>query len=73
MKKLLSILFAAAFFASCGSGTDNEDTNVKSAPITPGIDNVNGNIPDTSETIRLNRPLPVDSVTGTEADTATRR
>jgi hypothetical protein len=34
---------------------------------------VNGNIPDTSETMRLNRPLPVDSTTGSAADTATRR
>jgi hypothetical protein len=73
MKKILSILFVAAFFASCGSGTDNEDTNVKSAPVTPGIDNVNGNIPDTTGTIRLNRPLPVDSVTGSAADTVGRR
>jgi hypothetical protein len=34
---------------------------------------VNGNIPDTTETMRLNRPLPVDSTTGSATDTATRR
>jgi hypothetical protein len=70
MKKLLSIFFVAAFFTSCGGGDANDETNAPSAPVTPGIDNVNGNIPDTTGAIRLNRSLPIDSVTGTTADTA---
>ena len=72
MKKLLTILLGSILFTACGNGDSNEDTNVKSAPVTPGIDNVNGNIPDTTGTIRLNRPMPVDSTTGTTADTSTR-
>lgn len=64
MKKLLAIFFAASVLAACGNnGESNDDVDVNSAPVTPGIDNVNGNIPDTGETIRLNRPLPTDSVT----------
>lgn len=72
MKKLLSILLVTGLLTACGNGdadnNDAKDVEVQSAPITPGIDNVNGNIPDTGETIRLNRPLPKDSFTGTAAD-----
>ncbi len=73
MKKLFSIALLTGFLVACNSGTNKSETDTKSAPVTPGIDNVNGNIPDTTETIRLNRPMPVDSTTGTAADTATRR
>lgn len=72
MKKMFSILFVAVLFAACGNN-NNDETSTQSAPVTPGIDNVNGNVPDTTETIRLNRPMPVDSVTGTAADSAARR
>jgi hypothetical protein len=73
MKKIVSALFVTVLFVACGNNTANDETGVKSAPVTPGIDNVNGNIPDTTETIRLNRPMPTDSLTGSPADTATRR
>ena len=73
MKKLFSFLLAAGFLVSCGSdGTSNADTGAESAPVTPGIDNVNGNVPDTSETMRLNRPLPMDSTTGKDSTSRTR-
>jgi hypothetical protein len=42
-------------------GNDNAKTSTESAPVTPGIENTNGNIPDTSTTMRLNNPLPIDS------------
>ncbi|HEV7330619.1 MAG TPA: hypothetical protein VGN63_06215 [Flavisolibacter sp.] len=71
MKKLLSIVLLAGFFA-CNSDTTTTEEGTTSAPVTPGIDNVNGNVPDTSETIRLNRPLPTDSVTGTTDTTGQR-
>ena len=64
MKKLCSIL-ALCFFAACGnsdSATSDADTT-KTAPATPGIENVNGNLPDTTDGLRLNSPLPVDSIT----------
>ena len=59
MKKISSVLLVAGWLAACNG--DDKTTETNSAPVTPGIDNVNGNLPDTSETIRLNRPLPVDS------------
>jgi hypothetical protein len=73
MKKLLSLFLVTGLLVACGNNDTNEETNAASAPVTPGIDNVNGNIPDTTETMRLNGPLPVDSTTGSAADTATRR
>ena len=70
MKKLLSVLLIAGVLVACGSNnTDNNDVEVESAPVTPGLDNVDGNIPDTTSTLRLNTPLPDDSVTGSAADT----
>jgi hypothetical protein len=69
MKKLLSVLIATVLLVACGNNdTDNNDVEVESAPVTPGLDNVDGNVPDTNRTIRLNTPLPNDSVTGTAAD-----
>lgn len=59
MKTLFFALLTTCFFVACGN--DNSDTEVKSAPVTPGIDNVEGNIPDTTRAIRLERPLPEDS------------
>ena len=73
MKKIFSVLLAAGLLVACGNdGTDNKDVEVESAPVTPGLDNVDGNIPDTSRTIRLNTDLPNDSVTGSAADTVPR-
>ncbi len=69
MKKLFSILLLAGIFTACNSDSTTEGNGA--APVTPGIDNVNGNVPDTSETIRLNNPLPTDSVTGTKDSTDT--
>jgi len=64
MKKIFLALLLAAGFAACNNSNTTKsesDTTVKSAPVTPGIENVNGNIPDTTTTIRLNKPLPKDS------------
>lgn len=58
MKKLL-YLAVMGFIFSC---SDNKsDAAIESAPVTPGIENTNGNIPDSSNTIPLNSTLPVDS------------
>jgi hypothetical protein len=62
MKKMIACLLLAGFFAACNSDkTTKSEADTKSAPVTPGIENVNGNIPDTTRAIRLNRPLPKDS------------
>ena len=75
MKKIFSILLLAGFFAACNSNnTTDAEEGATAAPTTPGIDNVNGNVPDTGETIRLNRPLPTDSASAdTARDTSTLR
>lgn len=55
MKQLLLII-ACAGFASCannGNGTDNNGADSSSTQ-TPAVENVNGNIPDTTNTITLN-------------------
>ncbi|RYZ49325.1 MAG: hypothetical protein EOO14_20840 [Chitinophagaceae bacterium] len=58
MKKLLSLLIMGFLF-SCGNG--KMDDNKTESPVTPPVDNVNGNIPDSTNTINLNQPLPIDS------------
>ena len=47
------ILFSTAilFLVACGDSGNNTDTN--SAPVRPGVENVNGNLPDTSNSISL--------------------
>ena len=73
MKKLFSLFLLAGIVTACGNDNTTNEAETTGAPVTPGIDNVNGNIPDTGEAVRLNQPLPVDSVTGTAADTAAQR
>lgn len=59
MKKLFSSLLLVSVLFACNNDKTTDST--ESAPVTPGIDNVNGNIPDTTDAIRLNQPLPKDS------------
>lgn len=63
MKKLFALLLVTATFAACGDNktSDSTTTGPESAPVTPGINNTSGNIPDTTKAIRLNQPLKVDS------------
>lgn len=60
MKRLLFAIVAFAAFA-CSDDKKTDASSTESAPVTPGIENTNGNVPDTSTTIRLNQPMPVDS------------
>jgi hypothetical protein len=55
----LPVLTLGLIMASCGN--DTSDNSVPSSPNTPGVQNVNGSVPDTSNTINLNSKLPVDS------------
>ena len=59
MKKLL-YLSVIGFLISCGDDKST-DAATESAPVTPGIENTDGNIPDSSTSIPLNSTLPVDS------------
>ena len=49
-----------AVFTACNSGDDAEATD-KAAPNSSPVQNVNGNIPDSANSINLNQSLPVDS------------
>lgn len=65
MKKNLFVLLAIVFFASCGnSGTTTSETDTGSVPGagTPAVENVNGNVPDTTNSVQLNKPLPTDTL-----------
>lgn len=62
MKKAFFTLLIGGCLLACNNDQSPQPaTDVKTAPVTPGIDNVNGNIPDTTRAIRLEQPLPKDS------------
>ena len=64
MKKFFSLAITLSFIVAC-----NNSSNTSSAPSsdssatnnTTNVENVNGNVPDSSSGIQLNKPLPVDS------------
>ena len=59
MKFCVTVFISTTVLLACGNDTSNNE--VPSSPITPGVQNVNGNLPDSSNTIELNQSLPVDS------------
>lgn len=62
MKKLFPFLFLSIFFAACGSNTTKSETDTKGGTTTPAVENANGNLPDTTNSLSTNtKPLPVDS------------
>ena len=52
-------MMAIIGMAACNS--ESETKTEESAPNVPAIQNVNGNIPDTTNTINLNGPTSIDS------------
>ena len=52
MKKLLAILLIAGII-SCNSDKNEKEDKSKEGANEPGIENVNGNIPDTTNAINL--------------------
>ncbi|HYO22686.1 MAG TPA: hypothetical protein VER36_09780 [Flavisolibacter sp.] len=56
MKKLL-YLPVIGFLLSCGNDTVKTETT----PASPAVENVEGNIPDSTNSVNLNGTLPVDS------------
>lgn len=62
MKKSVSLLLFLNFVIACNnSSSSSVSPDSSGAGNTPGIDNVNGNVPDTDAGIKLNKPLPKDS------------
>jgi hypothetical protein len=59
----ISLALVAVFlFTSCknsGTGSVNKDSGTTTNAA--GMDNVNGNVPDTTSGMKLNQTLPVDS------------
>lgn len=68
MKKNVFFLLAICFFAACGNdGTTKSESDTSAGTSTPAVENVNGNVPDTTNTVPLNKPLPTDSSSGTDS------
>jgi hypothetical protein len=59
MKNFFSCLLFVSFLQACQNEKAAEST--EATPVTPGTDNVNGNLPDTNGSLKLNQPLPKDS------------
>ena len=60
MKRITLAVCLIGLLIGCNNDKNNE-TSTEAAPVSPGADNVNGNLPDTSGSIKLNQPLPKDS------------
>lgn len=60
MKKI-AVCLLTGFFFSCSDGVTTTKTNEQSNPKVP-IENVNGNIPDTVNSVSIEKPK-TDSVT----------
>jgi hypothetical protein len=58
MKKLFAFLFSLALLQACNNSSEAAQTEV---PNPANVENVNGNIPDSTNSINLNQGLPVDS------------
>jgi hypothetical protein len=64
MKKLLLIMISTWFF-SCNSNSKGEDFGDTTGANIPAIENVNGNIPDTTNSIMIDDTSgrsPIDTV-----------
>lgn len=63
--KLTFVILISVLSLSCTSG--DSDTDASTAPQPTNIDNVNGNVPDTTKGAVLNTPMATDSVTGRDS------
>jgi len=62
MKKLFTSVIAICFLVSCNnSGDATTSTDSADAPVTTNVENVNGNVADTTSGMTLNQSLPIDS------------
>lgn len=71
MKKVIASLLTVCFFAACGNDnttkSESDTTTTTTGPGTPAVENVNGNVPDTTNSVTLNKPLPKDSSSVTDS------
>jgi hypothetical protein len=59
--KALVYIALVSFLISCGNDSTTDAETTQTPPVTPPVENVHGNIPDSANNINLNRPLPIDS------------
>ena len=61
MKQIFFILIIAALISCNNSGTSNNTSDTQATPNPANVQNVNGNVPDTTNGTNLNGGLPMDS------------
>ena len=59
MKNFFFYLLFLMIWGACGNKT--EPSTTEETPKPANVENVNGNIPDTTNSVTLNNPMPVDS------------
>ena len=61
MKKLFFFIVLCNFFFACNNSSDSSTSKDSTTTNQTNVENVNGNVPDTTSGTNLNHPLPVDS------------
>jgi hypothetical protein len=61
MKYISLLLMAGGLISSCNNNSKTSRSGDSSRAEPTNVQNVNGNVPDTTSGITLNKPLPVDS------------
>jgi len=62
MKKLVAFILAASFLTACNNSSNTTTSgDSATAPANTNVENVNGNVADTTSGMTLNQSLPVDS------------
>lgn len=61
MKKLSSLLIVVSLIPACNNTSDTSTSKDSTTNNQTNVENVNGNVPDSTSGINLNHSLPVDS------------
>ena len=62
MNKLFALLITISLLIACNNNGDTTTSaDSATAPANTNVENVNGNVPDTTSGMTLNQTLPVDS------------
>jgi hypothetical protein len=61
MKKFHSFILVCNLILACNSSSNSSTSTDSTTTNQTNVENVNGNVPDSSSGINLNQPLPVDS------------
>jgi hypothetical protein len=61
MKKILSFIVLCNFIFACNNSSDSSTSKDSTTTNQTNVENVNGNVPDSTSGINLNHSLPIDS------------